>query len=92
MVLMSNYISRESETTLTKNADSIVSLINNGISKENLSSVLNGFSRSSNSHIIVTDSGGTFLVNTTESGYWSENRRAIDEENLKDVLSGKHVL
>lgn len=91
MVLMSNYISQESETTLTKNADSIVSLINNGISKENLSSVLNGFSRSSNSHIIVTDSDGTFLVNTTESGYWSENRRAIDGENLKDVLSGKRV-
>ena len=55
MVLMSNYISKQNESTLAKNAESIVSLINNGISQENLNSVLNGFSRSSSSHIIITD-------------------------------------
>ncbi len=91
MVLMSNFISKESENTLSKNAESIVSLINNGISRENLESVLNGFSRSSSSHIIITDAEGSVLVNTTDSGYWSERQQSIAVENLREVLNGKRV-
>ena len=89
MVLMSSYVSRESEHTLMKNADSIVSLINNGISMENLNSVMNGFSKSSNTHIIVTDANGEILVNTSDSGYLSSNKSSISSEYLKDVLGGK---
>ncbi len=89
MVLMSSYVSKESEHTLMKNADSIVSLINNGISMENLNSVMNGFSKSSNTHIIVTDANGEILVNTSDSGYLSSNKSSISSEYLKDVLSGK---
>ncbi len=89
MVLMNNFISRQSENALSKNADSIVSLINNGISRENLESVLTGFSRSSNNHIIITDSNGSVLVNTTDSGYWSSRESSVPVELLREVLSGK---
>lgn len=92
MVLMSNYISKQNESTLAKNAESIVSLINNGISQENLNSVLNGFSRSSSSHIIITDVDGRVIVNTTESGYWAnESRESLELDHLREVLSGKRV-
>lgn len=90
-VLMSNYITKESEKSLSKNADSIVYLINNGISQESLASVLNGLSRSTSSHIIVTDSQGYFLINTEDSGFWSGNIKSIDLLHLRDVLSGKRV-
>lgn len=92
MVLVSNYISRQSENTLSKNADSIINLINNGISQDNLSSVLNGFSKSGSLHIIVVDANGDMIVNTTDSGYWQDQRRkSIDTEYLREVLSGRKV-
>ena len=89
MVLMNNFISRQSENTLSKNAESIVSLINNGISQENLESVLTGFSRSSSSHIIIIGSDGNVLVNTTDSGYWSDRSSSIPIDDLREVLSGR---
>ena len=88
MVLLNNFISRQSEEHLSKNADSIVSLINNGISRENLESVLTGFSRSNGNHIIIIDSDGTALVNTTDSGYWSGREQTIPLDELREVLSG----
>ena len=92
MVLMSNYITKQNESTLSKNADSIVGLINNGISQESLNSVLNGFSKSSSSHIIVTDVNGNVLVNTKESGYLqNQNRNNLDMEYLREVLSGRRI-
>lgn len=92
MVLVSNYISRQSETTLIKNADSIINLINNGISQDNLNSVLNGFSKSGSLHIIIVDANGDMIVNTTESEYWQDGgRKSLDTEYLREVLSGKKV-
>lgn len=90
MVLMSNYITRQNETSLSKNAESIVGLINNGISQESLSVVLGGFSKSSNSHIIVTDVSGNVLVNTKDSGYLQNpSRNSVGTEYLRDVLGGR---
>lgn len=90
MVLMSNYITRQNESLLSENADSIVGLINNGISQESLNSVLNGFSKSSSSHIIVTDINGTVLVNTKDSGYLQNpSRNSLGIEYLREVLAGK---
>ncbi len=91
MVLVNNFISKQIENNISKNADSIVSLINNGISQESLSSVLTGFSRSSSSHIIITDSDGTMLVNTADSGYWSGRERSIPTDELHEVLTGKRT-
>lgn len=90
MVLMSNYITRQNETSLSKNAESIVGLINNGISQDSLSVVLGGFSKSSNSHIIVTDVSGNVLVNTKDSGYLQNPaRNSLGTEYLRDVLAGR---
>lgn len=90
MVLMSNYITRQNETSLSKNAESIVGLINNGISQDSLSVVLGGFSKSSNSHIIVTDVSGNVLVNTKDSGYLQNpSRNSLGTEYLRDVLAGR---
>lgn len=91
MVLVNNFISKQIENNISKNADSIVSLINNGISRESLESVLTGFSRSSSSHIIITDSEGTMLINTDDSGYWSGREKSIPTDELHDVLAGKRT-
>ncbi len=92
MVLMSNYITKQNESTLSKNADSIVGLISNGISRESLSSVLNGFSKSSSSHIIVTDVNGYVLVNTKESGYLqNQSMDSLEMEYLREVLNGRRI-
>lgn len=94
MVLMSNYITKQEESTLSKNADSIVGLISNGISQESLNSVLNGFSKSSNSHIIVTDVSGRVLVNTKESGYLqngSKEKESLEPEYLHEVIMGRRT-
>jgi len=90
MVLMSNYITRQNESSLSRDAESIVGLINNGVSQDSLSAVLNGFSKSSNSHIIVTDVSGNVIVNTKDSGFLQNpNRNSVDMEYLREVLSGR---
>lgn len=90
MVLMSNYITRQNESSLLRDAESIVGLINNGVSQDSLSAVLNGFSKSSNSHIIVTDVSGNVVVNTKDSGFLQNpNRNSVDMEYLREVLSGR---
>lgn len=92
MVLISNYISKQNEASLSKNAESIVSLIENGISQESLNSVLNGFSKSSSSHIIVTDTDGNVLINTKDSGYLqNDGRNNLGQEYLHEVLKGHKV-
>ena len=91
MLVMDSYVKRESEQSISKNADSIVSLIKNnpGISQEVLSVFLNGFSKSGNIHVFVVDSQGNVLVSTDESGFVSGNSNEIGKEYQGAVLSGK---
>ncbi len=88
-VLVTNYISRQSEETLGKNADSIVALIQNNISVESLRGILSGFSRSSHSHIMVINDQGGVLVNTSDSGFAENTPAFIPNEYSKAVLSGQ---
>lgn len=88
-VLVTNYISRQSEETLKKNGDSIVALIQNNISMESLRSVLNGFTRTTQSHIIVVDERGSVLVNTADSGFVNSVPAFIPNEFCKAVLTGQ---
>lgn len=94
MVLVSNYITRQSEESLSKNADTIVSLVHTNISVDSLASVLRGFSKSSNTHIFVVDNEGAVLVNTTDSGFVNETVRYVPEEYIERVLNGdrNHVI
>ena len=89
LVILSNYIARQNEDALSKNAESIVGLINNDISVESLATILKGFSKSSNTHIFVVDSRGGVLVNTRDSGYINEEPKFISTEYCKEVLAGK---
>lgn len=88
-VLVTNYIARQSEESLGKNADSIVALIQNNISMESLSTILRGFSRSSQSHIMVIDDRGNVLVNTSDSGFVHNVPAYIGGEYSRVVLSGQ---
>lgn len=89
VTMLTKYIYRKSEEALGKNADSIISLIDNNISADNLRGILNGFSRSSKSHIMVINDRGDVLVNTFESGFMHRNPVSIPNEFIKDVMNGK---
>ena len=89
MVLVTNFISRQSEEALGKNADSIVGLIKSEIPMESLRSVLNGFSKSSNSYIMVVSNKGNVLVTTADSGYVNKPPVFIPSEYSKVVLEGQ---
>lgn len=88
MFLVTNYIARRSEDSLRKNAESVVSLIQNDISTENLKNILSGFSRSSHSHIIVINSDGEVLLNVGDSGLAKNVPSFIPSEYSKTVLGG----
>ncbi len=89
VVLITNYISRQNEESLGKNADSIVALIQNNIDLGSLRSILSGFSRSSQSHIMVVDDKGSVLVNTPDSGFVEDTPAFINDEYSTNVLAGK---
>ncbi|MEG1441028.1 MAG: HAMP domain-containing sensor histidine kinase [Oscillospiraceae bacterium] len=89
MILITNYITKQNEESLSKNADSIVNLINNEISLDSLSSILRGFSKSSNTHILVLDNESNVLLNTRESGFIDKDVKSLSKEYSKDVISGK---
>lgn len=89
IVLVNGYMSRHSEEALTKNADSIVSLIQNNVSKESLGNILRGFSKSSNSHIMIIDNKGSVMINTSDSGFAQKVPAFLPEENCKNVLGGQ---
>ena len=88
-VLVTNYISRQSEEALGKNADSIVALIQNNITMDSLRNILSGFSRSSQSHIMVIDDKGNVLVNTGDSGFVHDVPAYINGEYSRAVLAGQ---
>lgn len=87
-LLVNNYISRRSEESLSKNAEAIVSLIQNNISIESLRNILSGFSRSSQTHIIVINSNGGVLINTESSGFAKEIPAFIPDDYCSTVLAG----
>ncbi len=89
VVLVNQYISKQSEEALRKNGDSIVALIQNNINPDRLKSILSGFSRSSHSHIMVIDKEGRVLINTEESGFLTRPPAYLPEEQTRTVLQGE---
>lgn len=88
-VMVSNYIAQQSEETLRKTADTIVDLIEDNISLDVLHNILNGFSKTSRTHIIVINERGEVLVNTMASSFMKENPAFLPEEYSKSVLAGE---
>ncbi len=90
MVLMTNYIARQSEESLAKSAESIVTLIKNSVPAENLSVYLSGFAHSSDKHIIILNSRSGVIINTEASGFFARDQLSfVPNEYSKVVLSGQ---
>lgn len=89
VVLVNQYISRQSEEALGKNGDSIVALIENNIHPDRLKSILSGFSRSSHTHIMVIDKENRVLINTEESGILTRPPAYLPAEQTRAVLQGQ---
>ncbi len=88
IILLNQYISRQSEESLGRNAESVAALIQSNINMETMQHMLNGFARSSNSHIMIMDSQGRVLVNT-QSDFTERAPMYIQEEYLESVMQGK---
>lgn len=91
LFLVTKYISQKSEEMLGRNAESIVGLIQNNISKESLQAILDGFSRSSQNHVMVIDGQGRVVVSTSKSLYCTRKPTLIPEEFSRTVLGGKRT-
>ena len=89
VILVNQYISRQSEEALRKNGDSIVALIQNNVHPDRLQSILSGFSRSSHTHIMVIDKESRVLINTDESGMLSNPPEYLPAEQTRAVLQGE---
>ncbi|MBR5152973.1 MAG: GHKL domain-containing protein [Clostridia bacterium] len=88
IVLLNRYISHQSEEALRRNAESVAGLIQNNVSIETMQHILNGFARSSNSHIMIMDSQGKVLINTHNT-FMDRAPMYIQQEYLQAVLQGK---
>lgn len=89
VVLVNNYLSEQRESDLIDDAESIVSLIENNIAMDSLSSILRGFSKSSHSHIMVINNKGGVIVNTPDSGFADNSPAYLGDSMTKTVLDGK---
>lgn len=91
LFLVTRYISQKNEEMLGRDAESIVGLIQSNISKESLQAILDGFSRSSQNHVMVIDGQGRVVVCTTRSAYRTQTPTVIQEEYRRAVLGGKRT-
>ncbi len=89
MMLMTNFIAEKTEEALSQNAESIVTLIKNNISSGSMRNMLSGFSRSSQSHIMIIDNKGRVLINTSESGFVDDTPSVIGGQYSRKVLNGQ---
>lgn len=89
VILINSYITRQSEEAIRKNADSIVSLIQNNVMQDRLENILSGFSKSSHTHIMVIDKESRVLINTTESGMLQQIPNYLPTEQTRAVLHGE---
>jgi len=88
IVLLNRYISRQSEEALGRNAESVATLIQSNIGIDDMRHMLNGFARTSNSHVMILDSQSKVLINT-RTHFMDANPTYIQEEYLQTVLQGK---
>ncbi len=89
LFLVTKYIYRQSEEELGRNAESVVGLIQSNISAENLQTILDGYSRSNQEHVMVVDSRRKVIINTMGSGFCNENPKFIPAEFSRVVLKGE---
>ncbi len=88
IVLLNRYISKQSEESLGKNAESVAALIQNNVNMDSMQHILNGFARSSNSHIMILDSHGKVLINT-QNEFLEKKPTYLPKAYLETVMHGE---
>lgn len=90
MVLLTNYITKQSEDYLSKNAETIVKLISGNMPVDTLNGIVNGFSGVTGSYILVMDKNGRVMSGTANSSLTYDGTPLyIDKEYTRTVLSGQ---
>lgn len=87
-VLMTNYITRQSEDYLSKNAETIRSMIQGNISTDGLSNLINGFARAMGCYIIVFDAQSRVIACSTQSHLVRKPPVFLNGDSTRAVLSG----
>ena len=89
MLLMTNYLSKQSEDYLSKNAETIVSMIKGYVPIESLNNAVNSFASATGSYIFVIDSRGRVITSSDKSSFIGSAPLYLDKEYTRTVLSGQ---
>lgn len=89
VILMTGYISKQSEETLSKNAETIINLMKSGISKTTMTDMLNGFAHAMGTYIIILDDKSEVVACSERSDLVSSAPSFVNKEFTKTVLSGQ---
>lgn len=87
-IILTKYVTDQSEEYLNKNAETILNMIESNISNDGLSNLVNGFSHAMNCCIMVFDSQGNVISVTQKSPHLKSIPSYIDNEYTKNVLGG----
>lgn len=89
MVIMTNYVSKKSEETLSKNAETIITMMKSDISKHTLEDMLDGFAHAMGTYIIILDKESKVLACSGGSDLASYAPNFVNEEFTGTVLKGQ---
>ena len=89
LTLVIGHINAESERALKKNADVIVSVVENGASMEYLKAFLGGYSKSANRNVIIINNKCEIIMKSTVADNFDRGIKNIPEQYCKRVLSNK---
>lgn len=87
-IIMTKFVTEQSEEYLSKNAETIRNMIESNISNDSLASLVNGISHSIGCCIMVFDSDGNIVSCSKKSHYLESTPKYIGDEYTKTVLSG----
>lgn len=89
MLLLTSYISKQSEDALSQNAETIISMVNGDIPMETLNNMLNGFSHVTGNYICIFDNKGKVITSTSNNRFVQSSPVFLESEYTKVVLSGQ---
>ena len=88
-IVLTNYVTKQSEDYLGRNAETIVNMIQGNIPMDALNATIDSFSRSTGSYILVFDKTGKVVSHTSRSPLADKLPVYVNDDFSKTVLSGK---
>ncbi len=89
MIMLTSYISKQSENSLSQNAETIINMINGNVPIDTLNNMLNGFSRVTGSYILIFDNRGRIITTSVDTSLVDNPPLFLEDSNTKAVLSGQ---